>query len=510
MPGDQSDGGAFTDEEIRIAAALRAYIETPSPATEAELLAAAPSEFGEWLRRVAEVYPGWGKSLWASASPLSVRDAYADWSGGRWTKPVSEELIAAMRAFVDEPTIEHELAVRRADPHAGTYWVDYCDAFRERPDSLWGERLFGWERRLVPPRSRWRLPRGEPRWTARAGVVASVAAAAVVLIATFGVFSGGTVPPAVTHLAVTPVAWRITSLINQPAWQASGTPGTGGITAAVTCPSTSTCYAAKEGIGQELAVVEVSVDGGLDWQPSTLPVGWQLTSSLACPSPIACLAGASTSSAAGIVVTTDGGTTWSVHPLPTSVGQVTNLACDAVGQCVAAGYGPSPVPDSFGPPIVIPLSIGGEVAGAVKDLPQPFVAYNPEGLACASNGQLCVLVGATSFAFPSAGSPVSGEVLRSTDGGHTWSRADIPATVAKVLAVSCPSSTWCIAIGNGRSTLGPDPYGPSEALTTGDGGQTWSLDGSSLGSTLPSISCPSATTCWAAGKTGSCDAFVGA
>ena len=202
----------------------------------------------------------------------------------------------------------------------------------------------------------------------------------------------------------------------------------GGITAAVTCPGFSTCYTAKEGIGPAPAVVEVSVDGGLDWQPSTLPAGWQLTSSLACPSPSECLAGASTSSAAGIVVTTDRGSHL-VGALATGFGRSGDGSGLWFGRAMRCRrHAPTSAPGSVGTSIAVPLSVTGDTSGAVEDLPQPFVAYNPEGLACASDGKLCVLVGATSFAVPSLGTLVSGAILRSTDGGRTWSRADLPTT----------------------------------------------------------------------------------
>jgi photosystem II stability/assembly factor-like uncharacterized protein len=483
--GDESNGAGFTDDEVRIAAALVAYIETPSPAAGAELLAAAPGGFGEWLRDVGDAYPGREGSAWASATPSMIRDAQEDWCSEWWPKSTPDDLVVPMEPGIEGPTAEREPVGRRADRNGS------------------GHSSFGRERHLSP-RSRWRLGRGEPRWTARLAVAASVAAAVFVLVAALGVFPGGTPPPAVTQLSVTPVAWRITSFIDQPAWESSGPAGTGKTATNVVCPSSSTCYAAKEGVGPAPAVVEVSVDGGLGWQPSTLPAGWQLTSALACPSPAECLAGASASSAAGIVVTTDGGATWSVQPLPASVGQVTDLACGSMGQCVAAGYGPTSDPGSFGTPIVVPLSVAGGVSGAVVDLPPPFVAASPGGLACAAGGGLCVLVGAglaTRSSGPAAG---TGVVFRSTDGGRTWSRADLPTTVAKVVAVSCPSSTRCIGVGNATSSMpGFAPYGPSEALVSGDGGQTWSLAGpyDLPAARLGSLSCPAPTRCWAAGST---------
>ena len=97
-----------------MAAALVAYIEAPSPATEAELLAAAPGGFGEWLRDVGDAYPGREGSAWASATPSMIRDAHADWCGDWRTESVPDELVEAMRPYVEEPTVERQQAVRRA------------------------------------------------------------------------------------------------------------------------------------------------------------------------------------------------------------------------------------------------------------------------------------------------------------------------------------------------------------------------------------------------------------
>jgi hypothetical protein len=512
--------GSYTEEEKRRIRALRAYMNTPGPATEAALLESAPGPFGEWLKRAADQGPL--RAKWAVAEPVEIRRVYALWYAHFRRRVVAEvmssdRLITAISNYVDCPTARAEAAIRAtAPPGDGDYWVHYADLLGQLPESARRERLGDPERGSVAARTnRGRLRRGGIRWTTRTVVGFSVVAATLVLVPLLaGVFPGGTPPRAITHPSATLVAWRITSLIDQSAWQPSGSAGTGNTAAKVTCPSSSTCYAAKEGTGQGPAVVEVSVDGGLTWQASALPAGWRLTSSLACPTRTECLAGgvetsplANSTIAASIVVTTDGGVTWSVRPLPPSVGQVTNVACATAGLCVAAGYGPTMDPSSFGSPIAVSLSGAGSVSGAVVNLPQPFVAASPGGLACAPGGGVCVLVGITSVPTPSSGATAgTGVVLRSTDGGRTWSRADIPATVARVRAVSCPSADRCVGIGNGPSSAtGPDASdGPSEALTTDDSGRTWSLLGGSSElpqSTLTSISCPSATACWAVGQT---------
>jgi photosystem II stability/assembly factor-like uncharacterized protein len=159
------------------------------------------------------------------------------------------------------------------------------------------------------------------------------------------------------------------------------------------------------------------------------------------------------------------------------------------------------------------ITTDGGSSWSVVSLPGPVV-FATRGLVCPTV-QSCVLVGATSFATPAAGSSaVSAAALYTTDGGRTWSPAVVPAALARIRAVSCADAAHCVAIANGPSAgsgmTTPDPYGPSEALASTDGGRTWLLTGS-IGSppaSLVSISCPTTTECWAVGMLGSSGVIV--
>ena len=418
-----------------------------------------------------------------------------------------------MGAYVEYPTSETEATLLGLVPSGDAgFYLEVCGALREAMGSAWGTQMFGPD---------WSKPQAQNRGAGRrlrtrrpVGVLASagVAAALVALVTSLAAVLPGGTPTGVPRLAAA-AAWRTAGMIDQPAWQPSGSGGTVGTAAVVTCPSMSDCFADTPGAGRGSTVVEVSTDGGFSWQASSLPDGEQLTSALSCFSATECFGGGlelgqgtgASSGAADVVITMNAGATWSTYLLPTSVARITNLACVSAVRCVGAGYGPSSDPGSLGPAVGVQLSTQGTLSATVTSLPAPFVAYSSGGLACAPGGGLCVLAGATSFATPASGTTaVTGAVLRSTDGGRTWSWADVPTALARVRAVSCPSGGRCIGIGNEAApTSGSDPYGPSQALISSNGGQTWVLTGS-YGlpkSTLTSIACPSATRCWASGHT---------
>jgi photosystem II stability/assembly factor-like uncharacterized protein len=96
-------------------------------------------------------------------------------------------------------------------------------------------------------------------------------------------------------------------------------------------------------------------------------------------------------------------------------------------------------------------------------------------------------------------------VIRSVDGGSTWSAVlttAIPGDRAQgdsfISAVQCSADGTCIAIDNGSASA------VSSIITSTDGGQTW------VGRAMPrlspfvpsSLSCVSATRCWAIGAIG--------
>jgi photosystem II stability/assembly factor-like uncharacterized protein len=133
--------------------------------------------------------------------------------------------------------------------------------------------------------------------------------------------------------------------------------------------------------------------------------------------------------------------------------------------------------------------------GAAATEPWFIQATNPlgyfTGVSCPSTLN-CVAVGVAS----------DNAILETTsDGGANWTSQTIPSDVTKLASVSCPTTSDCIAVG---SSL-PPPGNSNDAgaiITTSDGGVTWeseSLPSVGVG-TLDSISCGSASDCVAVGS----------
>ena len=261
--------------------------------------------------------------------------------------------------------------------------------------------------------------------------------------------------------------------------------------------------------------MEATTDGGRTWQALPLPDGSRVTTSLACPAPQRCLVGAAPGSTAGsgapaggspsILATTDGGATWSVQPLP-GLDQAVAVACATTSRCVVAGVAGGTAGSGQGRPVAASTRDGGGSWSAVP-LPAPFSPSGTDGLACAPD-LTCVMVGTTGFATTPAGAAAGeGVVLHSGDGGATWAAAAVPSGTAAVRSVACTGGGRCTAIADPPAAPAPgttvtDPYGPALALSSADGGATWSAPGS-LGlvpATLAAISCAAPGTCWAAGS----------
>jgi photosystem II stability/assembly factor-like uncharacterized protein len=105
--------------------------------------------------------------------------------------------------------------------------------------------------------------------------------------------------------------------------------------------------------------------------------------------------------------------------------------------------------------------------------------------------------------FDGCDTPEVGVIFATDDGGHTWQRryyrqVDMnrpPITAAHLYSISCPSQTTCFAAGH------------NIVVKSVDGGQTWRLatknpilqsSPNQFGSQVAlSLTCPSVTTCWA-------------
>src|ERR1019366_202560 len=99
--------------------------------------------------------------------------------------------------------------------------------------------------------------------------------------------------------------------------------------------------------------------------------------------------------------------------------------------------------------------------------------------------------------------------LRTTNGGRTWVGEMLPSGVTEITGVACPSKSVCEAIGHDSATSGAT----AALLRTTDGGVSWvseklpagmggTITGSVTSTVLNAIACPSKSICEAVGGFG--------
>ena len=168
-------------------------------------------------------------------------------------------------------------------------------------------------------------------------------------------------------------------------------------------------------------------------------------------------------------------------PTAPPISSLSSIACTSEEHCVAMGIsvkGVAKVPQAeaaaqtmFG--IAARTSDGG-VHWASFSLPTRI--ETPPALSCPSANS-CVAVGGTVVAnhvqsslMPKGSTPNPlglGKVVRTTDGGETWARSVIPPGVGTLRGVSCPTKTFCMAVGE-------TPDGNrGVALVTTNSGRAW-------------------------------------
>jgi photosystem II stability/assembly factor-like uncharacterized protein len=315
--------------------------------------------------------------------------------------------------------------------------------------------------------------RGSRRHIVLRCAVAAVLAAGLATVVVIG--QGG------TH-AERP-SWRLVSDLGQ-AWQVSQPPTLhDGVS--LTCPTESTCYArvfpppGPGGVNSTLSI-EVTHDGGTTWQPSDLPADVTQDSGqfgpIECVSEDTCMTLVSTTSwNYEIAETTDGGQSWTTMagpaPLSTQFGVVGGLSCTSSTSCVLIGsYAVGTTQAGRWDAEV--TTNGGQNWTAV-----PMPASLGATVQCFTGGS-CITPGAYS-----------------TNGGLSWSQASMPPGVHGAWSMSCGDSSHCVASGLG--SMG------TQVIVTTDGGQTWTR---ALARGLPpgalvTVTCTTGTWCWGSGAT---------
>ena len=94
--------------------------------------------------------------------------------------------------------------------------------------------------------------------------------------------------------------------------------------------------------------------------------------------------------------------------------------------------------------------------------------------------------------------PAKGELLRSTDGGHTWEQSAGPVPVEDVYGMACPSAQQCAMVGT--FWFGLPEVGVGSVAQSIDAGSTFRSSPTSYTPiTLTAVACPSTSRCIAVG-----------
>jgi photosystem II stability/assembly factor-like uncharacterized protein len=260
--------------------------------------------------------------------------------------------------------------------------------------------------------------------------------------------------------------------VGAPVVQSAGS-APGGTLLGVSCPTVQECI--EVGSNSQGGIVSTSNDGGTTWKPGVLNSGEPALEAVDCASLNQCVAVGQGASARSI----DGGATWSSSRLPTSNTTLLGVSCPNTALCVGVGVSPGNAGPYAGQLLV---SNDGGSTWTVPTLP---VNYGALGSVSCPSSTYCVAVGAS--------------ILVSNDGGQTWTQQTVNGGTGVLRSVSCQSATTCVAIG-GNPSVAQNPTASAFAVTSSDGGATWTSVAMPPGSaTLSQISC-SSSVCQAAGS----------
>lgn len=272
---------------------------------------------------------------------------------------------------------------------------------------------------------------------------------------------------------------------------------TGGSTpqlSGVACPSDTDCIAVGSN-GASLpgsGVVVATTDGGKTWNPVAAPTGALTVITVTCSTTSDCVALVSDGTLVWSATTTDFGQTWQQQGnMPSLFVANDDLTCTAAGVCLVAGYAPTGTGQGEG---ALAVSTDGGHTWSLATVPNGLGVLR--SAACV-NATDCFAAGTTSTTVSDV-VPAHGQLLDSTDGGHTWTAASAPPPIDDVYGVECPSARVCAMVGT--AWKGTPPVGTGAVAQSGDAGATYKVSSTAyVPLTLTALSCPDATRCIAAG-----------
>jgi hypothetical protein len=276
-------------------------------------------------------------------------------------------------------------------------------------------------------------------------------------------------------------------------WQILPAPAGEGARMDVSCPWPTFCFA----VGSTATGVLIEVWNGTRWsvQPTpTIPNG--ALNAVSCSGLVACTA-VGTNGTGGALALRWEGAGWHVQPTPDAPGAdavgLNDVSCPLKRTCTAVGW------SSTGPPGVQVRSpfvtrwYGRVNAWGLQSAPKPDGADSAwlDGVSCPV-APVCVAVGRSAV---NLGTSTAMAVRRI---GHTWSLLPTPPEAGDLVAVSCPTSALCRAIGTATDDF--------TQIAERFDGMNWQLEPIPLAvsggprPSLTSVSCPSRFFCMTVGN----------
>jgi photosystem II stability/assembly factor-like uncharacterized protein len=261
---------------------------------------------------------------------------------------------------------------------------------------------------------------------------------------------------------------------------------------AVSCSGLD-CLAVGSGLDPSV-VAAASSDGGATWSPVSRVIQpgvpyYSIPLSLACSTPHACLA-----TGDALITTNGGGRNWTTSSLSARLASRT-VACPSPQLCIVAGnlLGAQGSTSAHAVRAGAYVTSDGGLTWTAARLPGG--AWNVGRITCPTETS-CFMSAQTSSKTPSPA------VMVSSDAGMTWAALPVPDGVLPN-QISCATSTDCVALGvQGMTGLADAAaVGEVDALSTTDGGRTWSIATVAHANVLtagPPIVCTSPGDCLAA------------
>jgi photosystem II stability/assembly factor-like uncharacterized protein len=260
----------------------------------------------------------------------------------------------------------------------------------------------------------------------------------------------------------------------------------------IACPSVRLCMAVGLNGSASAGVVLTTHDAGTTWDEISAPAGAIVVSSVACTTATNCT-----------VIASDGTTFWSAHSanfgrtwqregdLPAGLQDAGSLSCTGGALCLATGFTASTSGHGQG---AIAMSVDGGATWTAADVPSGTGLL--QSAICLTLTS-CLATGTTSTTV-SAIVPATGELLESSDGGHTWARSPSPSSIDDIYAVACPSPRVCAMVGT--RWIGTPAVGTGAVAQRHKGHSSFTASASEY-TPLPltALACPSARSCVAVG-----------